>query len=313
MSEALTSFHFIRPTLLLLVPVTIAVWWVWQKRSDPLRGWREQMDQELLKALAPERGSHRPGPARWCLAAWLIAAIAAAGPTWRPEPSPFAGDAAPLMILLKAGVTMDTPDPAPSRLERAHLKIADLADARKGQPLGLIAYSGSAHLVLPPTRDTAIVAQMAREITPDIMPEPGDRLDLAIAEAVRVLNEGGNGGSILVIADVVDTQPELVSATANNRSYPIQFLQIRSPDSPLDDSLSNAAKLLRATVETLAIDDQDIEAIARRASRTPTAQSGELGDRWQESGYWLLPPLGLILAASFRREQRAADAKEVHE
>ena len=61
---------------------------------------------------------------------------------------------------------MESPDPAPSRIERAHLKIADLADIRKGQPLGLIAYAGSSHLVLPPTRDTAVVAQMAAEISP---------------------------------------------------------------------------------------------------------------------------------------------------
>ena len=134
-----------------------------------------------------------------------MAIVAIAGPTWRLEPSPFADDVTPLMILLKADVSMMQPDPAPSRLERARLKIADLGEARKGQPLGLIAYAGSAHLVLPPTRDTATVAQMAAEISPDIMPISGDRLDLALREAVRVLAEGQSGGGIVVLADAVDT------------------------------------------------------------------------------------------------------------
>ena len=185
----LESFHFLRPAALLLAPVVVVVWWLWQRRSDPLRGWRAQIDPELLGALADHRKSD-PNR-RWpVLVAWLLAVVAAAGPSWRPEPSPFSEDATPLVILLKADLSMDTPDPAPSRMERAHLKIRDLATARKGQPLGLVAYAGSAHLVLPPTRDTAAVATMATEITPDIMPEPGDRLELAIARGAALIRDG---------------------------------------------------------------------------------------------------------------------------
>jgi Ca-activated chloride channel family protein len=39
--------------------------------------------------------------------------VAVAGPTWKPEPSPFADDATPLMVLLKADSSMRQPDPAP--------------------------------------------------------------------------------------------------------------------------------------------------------------------------------------------------------
>lgn len=155
------DFHFIRPFVLLLVPIVVALWWIWQRSSDPLRGWREQMDPELLSALTVSGGASGRGPVWAILAGWLLAVIAIAGPTWRLEPSPFADDASPMMILLKADSSMERPDPAPSRMERARLKINDLAEARKGQPLGLIAYAGSAHLVLPPTRDTVAVAEMA--------------------------------------------------------------------------------------------------------------------------------------------------------
>ena len=33
------------------LPLVIGLWWLWQRRSDPLRGWREQMDPDLLEAL----------------------------------------------------------------------------------------------------------------------------------------------------------------------------------------------------------------------------------------------------------------------
>lgn len=297
------SLHFIRPGWLLLAPLAVALWWLWQRRSDPLRGWREQIAPDLLEALVVGRESIKSGNARWLLVAWLVAIVAIAGPTWRLEPSPFADDATPLMILLKADVSMMQPDPAPSRLERARLKIADLGEARKGQPLGLIAYAGSAHLVLPPTRDTATVAQMAAEISPDIMPISGDRLDLALREAVRVLAEGQSGGSIVVLADAVDTDPAALAALRKEFSIPVQFLAINAPASSQSDSLRVAAKTLGADVEQIDVEGKDIAAIVRHAASAPIAKRGQQGERWQEAGYWLVPLIGLIVLASFRREE----------
>lgn len=297
------SLHFIRPGWLLLAPLAVALWWLWRRRSDPLRGWREQIAPDLLEALVVGRESIKSGNARWLLVAWLVAIVAIAGPTWRLEPSPFADDVTPLMILLKADVSMMQPDPAPSRLERARLKIADLGEARKGQPLGLIAYAGSAHLVLPPTRDTATVAQMAAEISPDIMPISGDRLDLALREAVRVLAEGQSGGSIVVLADAVDTDPAALAALRKDISIPVQFLAINAPESSQSDSLRAAAKTLGADVEQIDVEGKDIAAIVRHAASAPIAKSGQQGERWQEAGYWLVPLIGLIVLASFRREE----------
>lgn len=310
MSTMLDNFHFIRPVWLLLTPLAIGLWWLWQRRSDPLRGWREQIAPELLEALVVGRESGKSGSARWLLVAWLVAIIAIAGPTWRLEPSPFAADTTPLMILLKADVSMMQPDPAPSRLERARLKIADLGEARKGQPLGLIAYAGSAHLVLPPTRDTAIVAKMAAEIGPEIMPTPGDRLDLALQEAARVLAEGKQGGSIVVLADAVDTEPAALAGLRKEFSIPVQFLAINSPESSQNDSLRAAAKTLGADVEQITVEDQDIAAIVRNAASAPVAKRGEQSERWQEAGYWLVPLLGVVVLVSFRREEQAGVASD---
>lgn len=303
MTTMLQNFHFVRPVWLLLAPLAIGLWWLWQRRSDPLRGWREQIAPELLGALVVGRDSGKSASARWLLVAWLAAIVAIAGPTWRLEPSPFADDATPLMILLKADLTMMQPDPAPSRLERARLKITDLAEARKGQPLGLIAYAGSAHLVLPPTRDTAVVAKMAAEIGPEIMPTPGDRLDLALREAARVLTEGKQGGSIVVLADSVETDPAVLEALRKEVSLPTQFLAISSPESSQNDSLRKAAKTLGADVVQLDVEGKEIAAIVRHAASAPVAKRGQQDERWQEAGYWLVPLVGVVVLASFRREE----------
>lgn len=302
MIAVLAGFHFIRPGWLLLGPLAIGLWWLWRRRSDPLRGWREQIAPELLEALVTGRTRDQRAEAWWPLAGWLLAVVAIAGPTWRLEPSPFADDASPLMILLKSDASMEQPDPAPSRLEHARLKIADLAEARKGQPLGLIAYAGSAHLVLPPTRDTAVVARMAPEISPQIMPVAGDRLDLALREAARVLADGRRGGSVVVLADTVDTDASALRTLAKSFSVPVQFLAISAPDSSQDETLRAAADTLGARVTALDIEGNDIAAIVRRAAYAPVAQRGEQGEHWEEAGYWLVPLVAFFVVASFRRE-----------
>jgi Ca-activated chloride channel family protein len=295
------SFHFLRPAALLLAPVAVVVWWLWQRRADPLRGWRAQIDPELLGVLADHRESS-PNR-RWpVLVGWLLAVVATAGPSWRPEPSPFSEDASPLVILLKADLSVDTPDPEPSRIERAHLKIRDLAKARKGQPLGLVAYAGSAHLVLPPTKDTAAVATMASEITPDIMPEPGDRLDLAIARGAELLD--GAGGSLLVITDTASSaSPALAEARGAAGSPAIQVLAVTAPGAPVA-SLEPVARSLGADLLAMTTDDADIGRIVRKAARPPVARDAEGSERWQDAGYYLVPALALFALIPFRRETR---------
>jgi Ca-activated chloride channel homolog len=303
MSNVFADFHFIRPAAFLLVPIATGLWWLWRRFSDPLRGWREQIEPELLKAIVVGGVSSRQNPACWVLAAWLIAVTAIAGPTWRLEPSPFSDDATPLMIALKADASMEKPAHPPSHLERARMKIADLAEAMKGRPLGLIAYAGSAHLVLPPTRDTALVARMAAEISPAIMPVPGDRLDLALREAARVFSKGRQGGSIVVMADTVDTDSAGLRALQKDVAFPVQFLAVNDPDSARNDSLRDAARMLKAAFEPMSISGDDVAAIARRASSAPVSQHGEQGGHWQEAGYWLVPLLALFVLASFRRKR----------
>ncbi len=302
MIETLTNFHFIRPAWLLLLPLAVAAWWLWQRSSDPLRGWRAQMDPELLKALTVGRETSQRRSRLLLLITWLLAGFIVAGPTWKLEPNPLADDSVPLIILLKSDLSMDQPDPTPSRMERASLKIADLAEIRKGLKLGLIAYAGSAHLVLPPTKDTSVVAQMAAEISPAIMPSPGDRLDLALKKAGEILNAEGGGGQVLVIADSVQADPATVKdARQAAGGFPVHFLAINNPDSSDMDSLRSAAKSLNAPVQELTADDTDVRAITRASARAPIRNSGEASARWQEAGYWLTPVIALMLAGSFRK------------
>jgi len=307
----LGDFHFIRPAWLLLLPLALLIWQGWQKSQDPLRGWRDVMDPDLLAALTVGKSSRSSRREAFTLIAWLIAVIVVAGPTWKPEPSPFADDPVPVMIALNADESMDSTDMLPSRMERARLKVADFAVERQGQPLGLLAYAGSAHLVLPPTRDTDIVATMAAEISPAIMPKSGGNLIGALKLAEQTL--GSSGGSIVVITDAINVGNEdaLVEFRAKNQ-LPIYFLAIARPETPEFESIQQAAKALRASVVSITPDLDDIQQLVKSTAKAPVsiAAAGK-GVRWAEMGWWLVPVLALLSLTSFRRTSNVATSEEL--
>jgi len=297
------DLHCLRPAWLLLLPLVTTVWWLRRRLLDPLRGWRAMMAPEMLEAMTVGRDNRAPWHGVILLTSWWLGVLALAGPTWRPEPSPFADDPVPVLVVLKAGETMEVADLSPSRMERARLKVADFASARKGQPLGLIVYAGSPHLVLPPTRDTSVVASMAAEISPTLMPKAGDDLTSSLELAATTL--GDAPGFLLVVADTVAAEnlSSLQEFYETNRR-PIHFLAIARPQTPELDALHAAALVLDATVTLMTSDSSDIDVLLKKTAKAPVAVTGE-GTRWAEAGWWLLPVLALLSLVGFRRIEEA--------
>jgi len=217
------------------------------------------------------------------------------------EPSPFADDKAGLVVLLKVSGTMLASDVQPSRLVRAKHKLRDLLELRKGSSTGLIVYSGSAHLVMPLTRDDRIVSTMVEDLTPDLMPVDGDALAQALQLAEEVLRNGGVPGSALVIADNVSpTQAQALSTIGI--ALPVQFLSVQSQSAAVDNGLQSAAANLNAPIVELTVDQADVERAARRAqSSLKSVSATKEGTRWQDAGYFLLPLIALFTLMWSRR------------
>ena len=303
------DFHFLRPGWLLLTPLLVWLWWLGHSKNDPLHGWRRIIAPELLTALSVGNRSRHRWENAVSFAGWLLATVSLAGPTWHRAPSPFADAPVPVMLLLKADRSMLATDLPPSRMERARLKIADLAEERSGQPLGFIAYAGSAHLVLPPTQDTSIVATMAGEIDPDIMPAPGDDLVAALELAARTL--GDDGGSIVLVTDAIDAaQADALAEFHRERRIPVLVLGVVRPESSELDRLRRAARSLRAKVRPISAGSEDVSWLTRTVARGPVSfREDDGGVAWAESGWWLVPVVALLSLASFRRRE----SRSLHE
>lgn len=302
------DFHFLRPSWLVLLPVAILVWWIRRRADDPLLGWRSLINSELLAAL--QTSDQRSSSNHYgMLAGWILGVLAIAGPTWRLEPSPFADDPVPVVIVMRAAESMNNNDLSPSRLERAKLKIDDFAKLRDGQPMGLVAYSGSSHLVLPPTRDTKVVAEMANEISPDIMPRPGDDLLSALQTANRSF--GDQVGSIVLVVDTIEPSSESALREFHQQnSAPVEILAIGRKNTPEVDAIQQASDG-EAKVTLMTADETDVEALVRRTARLPSSVSAENGEaRWAEAGWWLVPIIAFLSLANFRKASISIDGDD---
>lgn len=317
----ISDFHFLRPLWLfglLLPPIII---WLASHAGDYRDRWRGMIAPHLLDYLiiAPDQRRHM-------IPAWIISAImtlaivAGAGPTWRREAPPFVSDAASLIILVDLSATMDAIDISPSRLERAKLKIDDILRGRQGARTAVIAYAGTAHIVVPLTDDDSLIKTYTDALATQIMPKPGKDTVAAISLAENLLKADGSAGTILLMTDGIEN-------TAADRSVQIDsgvvILGIGTVEGGLVkqadgsfltgdsgarivarldlDALKNFAEANGYPVATITSDDTDIRWISRHVSTNFAQQAAKEGDHWRDEGWWLLFPIALLLAFSFRR------------
>jgi len=314
--SALAQFHFLRPAwLLLLLPVLPMLWLLWRRQAAE-RAWRRVIPPHLLTHLLlsgeAKQGAWQPLTALTLML--TLGVLALAGPAWEPQPSPFREDQAALVIALKVTPSMLAKDVQPSRLQRAVQKIHDLLAQRPGGRTGLVAYGGSAHLVMPLTRDASIIETFAAELDPKIMPKPGDAAAAAVALANERLSKAGLPGSILLIADAVapDQLQDLQRQRAQGGAA-VQLLALAAgpevippPDSPpapaLDlDAMRQAASAAGGELVLPTVGEGDVKRLAGLVERSLAQADAQEGDYWEDAGYYLVPLLVLIALLGFRR------------
>lgn len=305
----MTDFHFLRPLWLIALVLPPAIIWLSSRGGDTRHRWKGMIAAHLLERLLiePDRKSHlRPA---WLLAVVLIlSALGLAGPTYQREPPPFVSDTASLVIVVDLTPTMNATDISPSRVERAKLKIHDILTERAGARTAVIAYAGTAHIVVPLTEDSALIESYTDALATRLMPKPGKDTWSALRLADRLLQDDGGAGTILLMTDGV---AEGAVTVKNQIESGLLVLGIGTAAggvveggsvSKLDlDALKKFAGESGASVATMTNDDADIRWIAQKVATNLTERSAVGGDRWRDLGWWLVIPAAFLFALSFRR------------
>ena len=323
---ALTDFHFLRPLWLLAIIPAVAIYVLNRRRQDVLRQWRGLIAPHLLPHLI-EGGGRGPRlrPILLVVLATIIGAAAAAGPTWEREITPFSEDTAPLVVALDLSRSMDAIDVQPTRLERAKQKVRDLLALRSGARTGLLAYAGSAHMVLPLTDDRSFLETYLAALETDIMPAAGKDAAAALNLAEEMLEPDEVPGSILFITDGIpaDSIPAftehqetsldelLVLGVGTSEGGPIRAgKEGFATDSSgrritvqLDrEGLEKLAREADVFVATVTLDDRDVERLQRRIqSHLESVREEDESARWRDVGYYLVLPVAVLGMLWFRR------------
>lgn len=330
MSGVFGDFHFLRPAWLLLLPLCLLLAWGLSRHHRQGSVWRHVVDAHLLPWLSTVMtAGHYRRAVQLLAVAWVLAIIALAGPVWERLPQPVFKAESVRLLILDLSRSMDARDIRPSRLTRARHKVLDmLHEIHEGQ-VGLIVFAGQPHVVSPLTDDAATIAAMVPVLTTGIMPAQGSDLLSALQMAHTMLGQSGvPRADIIVIADGLDNLfavdfakqirghghrvSVLGVGTAEGAPIPARrggFVKDRDGAivvSSLADSLKDVAKLGGGIYRDLTVDDSDIKALLSLSApdnlqRQRPEDDERNSDVWRDAGVWLLPPLLLAAALSFRR------------
>ncbi len=296
LSLALEAFHFLRPVWLLALPAIALLWIVVRRAHGRPRAPAARIAPHLQAALTLDAGRRRrPQPIDGVALALVCCALGAAGPAWTRAVDPFAAQAAPAVVVLKVTPSMEGADLAPSRLERGQQKIRDFLDLRAGARTALVAYAGSAHVVIPMTEDADVIAPYLAALSPGTLPREGDAAGEALALAASLLaGEDGAAGAVLLVADGVD--PSQVAAL-NASAIPLAVLATLPPG-----ARDRGLEALSAPVIAATPDDADLRRIDGLLNAAwARAQLSDESRPWEDRGRWLAWPAALLTLLWFRR------------
>ena len=329
MSE-LTSLwpHWQRPFWLLLIPLLgILLWQLWhrEKRSGRWQALLPAAFQSALLTATSGRNSRLPWLALGL--AWLLALLALLGPSWQRIEQQNPKPADPLVVLLELSPEMLASDASPNRLAQAKRKLLDLLEARQDAQTAIVVYAGSAHTLVPLSDDLATSRNLLDVLSPEIMPEPGKRADLAVVKALQLLEQGaqGNGRLLLLTSSLDETQRQAITQALGRRGERLRILGIGSTQGApiiqedgsflkdaqgsillprLDSSgLKRFASELGGLYQGVTLDERDLRNLGLLDAPQQLRRDGELTrlQAWADQSHWLLLPLLLLAACAARR------------
>ena len=320
--------QWLRPLWLLVVPLLAwLLFKLWHRRKRAGR-WQMILPPAFHPVLlGGGSGSNSKLPWVALGLAWLLVVLALLGPSWQRLEESRQRPADPLVILLELTPQMLAEDTAPNRLEQARRKILDLLEHRRDSQTALIVYAGSAHTLVPLSDDLGTTRNLLEAIDPSIMPQPGQRADLAVQKGLALLAQSGLGqGRLLLIGSALSAPERQGIVQALGRQGPsLSMLGIGSAEgAPVRQANGEFLKDEQGGILVPRLDSPGLKAfISGTGGRYRHARIDDLDlrglglfdnprslrndghnvqlDSWADQGYWLLLPLLLLAACAGRR------------
>lgn len=321
--------HWSRPEWLLMLPALGWLLWRLWNRQKRVGRWQMIIPSAFHSALL-SGGGGRESKLPWVVLGlgWLLAMLALLGPSWQRVEQNSQRPVDPLVVMIELTPEMLAADSPPTRLEQARRKLLDLLQARSDSQTAIIVYAGSAHTLVPLSDDLATSKNLLDAIKPSIMPEAGQRADLAVRKALDLLEQGdlGQGRLLWIGSSLSDAERQGIrSAMTGRDAPPLLMLGVGTAEGApvtqekggfLKDAqggilvphldgpvLKDFADSMGGRYASLRLDNQDLNDLGLLDGPKSLISQGQKVrlDRWADQGYWLLLPLLLLAGCAGRR------------
>lgn len=321
------DFHFLRSEWLILLPVLLALIYLFKKQILSSGNWHSLIEPDLIPYVL-SRHQLQENKYKWWLIFFtgMLVILSLSGPTWeRIEQPAFRTDQS-LVIALDLSRSMNAQDMNPNRITRGKLKILDILKKRQGAQVALIVYSANAFTVTPLTTDSETIASLVGSLDTNIMPSRGSYPAAAIDKGLQLLKQASVvNGEILLITDGGSSSAALTSATnLKNEGYSLSVLGVGTMEGapiPKNDGgfitdrngqialarldregLSELAQIGDGKYINMTIDDRDIDLLLMNQTTSHSNNEELLAtDQWNDIGPWFLLIVVPISSLAFRR------------
>jgi Ca-activated chloride channel family protein len=306
--NSLQYFHFLRPAWLLIIVPVVLILKTYTNRDDGLAVWRSMMSAQMLKQLTVQGNStHWFSPIRIIWITTFLIIIVLAGPSWQQQASPFSEDKSALIIALDVSKTMEQNDVQPNRLLRAKQKIIELLALRGDANTALIAFSGSAHVVMPITNDSEMIRHFLDALDAQLLQKSGKIPQNILPLVERLISTSKVPATVLLVGDGATTKTiEIFSNYFNEKKHQLIVWAIgdrkRVGSIEADTHiipmqlpiLKQLAEESNGRLVTMTYDKQDVSTVNKGIDNNFSIIDDE-SRPWYDAGY----PLVFVIAGLF--------------
>ncbi len=323
-----SAFHFLRPAFLwILIPILLLPLIGILSARHEIR-WKNIIAPHL-RPFVIQKGNEQVKTLMNIVLFLSLACgtLALSGPTWKKKEVPGQELENPLVIVLDLSQSMMATDLQPNRLERAKFKISDLLQFYPQARVALIAYAGTAHTIVPLTKDYKIIESHLEGLKPSIMPFPGSNTEAALVLADSLMSVTQAPGTVLIFTDDLEDKDvnffqnfskgenrEIIIVPMNtqlgseipswNGKGTLKDKNGNSIYSSLnEDILKKLSTLKNVSVGQITLDKSDMELVSKEIGKDLIFKDKkeEKKDDWQDAGLVFVIPMILFLLLWFRK------------
>lgn len=273
-----SGLQFIRPLwLLALLPWLVAVMFAFRQRANA-SAWDGVIDPALRPYVIEPGDSAFNWGKLLTLLAWLLSVLLLAGPVWEKQEMPVYKSQRAQVVLFDLSRSMVTDDIKPDRITRARFKLTDLLGQADGLQVALIAFAERPYVVSPLSDDANTIAAFVESLDPGIMPAQGSRIDLALEQGMKLLEQAGveRGQLVLFTDSEVSASDISMAARVKSEGHVLSVVGVGTTDGAPLRSDGRFLQDARGAIVVPQLDKKGLQTLANAAGgQYATLASGE--------------------------------------